>query len=328
MKISLIMFLFSFCLLKAQTKVEKIEVSPNKNTQVIFASEVKNKEPGNGIFAVLEPKQGDSRKIIRVQYDDDQAEDYTDETNLQVETIDGNIYDLTMINTKKPKKTTRVIPISAAITNVNGSVISSPTNNSNPQIVGVKKAENRYIHHSDKSKGVNEKEFYKGPDNSLYLSNKKEYLKAISEELTETSLQYSRFKSTAVSQQIELTIKGIYTNKDELYFVFNLKNNGTQPYDIIKTKMFRASTKLARKLKTGDTDGQRLYQPLPYKPELEYNLLKRVNPDSDINFTIVVSKFTIGKDKAVYFDIDERNGAMDVFIPIFYNRVNEPINYN
>ena len=252
--------------------------------------------------------------------------DYSYETNLQVETIDGIIYDLVMVNCKNPKTTTRVITMSAAITNVNGdgAVVVKKQNS----ISGLVKAESSYIHHSDKSKVLEMNKFYKGPDNDLYLSDKKAYLEAICEELTGTSLQYSRFKSTAVSQQMELTIKGVYTHKDELYFVFNLKNNGTQPYDIINTKMFRASTKLARKLKTGDSDGKRLYQPSEYKPELKYNLAERVNPGSDLNFTIVVSKFTIGKDKAIFFDIDERNGAMDIFIPIFYNRVNEPINYN
>jgi len=324
MRILLTILMFCFCGNSiAQDRITKIEVSGEKFTQIVFSSAVKNKETGDGIFAIIIAKSNDNPKIIRLQYDGS-GEDFENESNLQVETTDGYLYDIPITNVFRPKKTTYVLPATMAITNLNGGV-PSDTPSTKGEVASAGKS---LIHYSDKSDVPNEKKYYSGPDNNLYISNKKEYLKAIAEELNSSSLQYSRFKSIAASQNIELTIKGVYTNKDELYFVFNLKNNGDQPFDIKSWRLYRSSDKLSKKLNSGNTEGKSLWESSLFKPELEYNLSKRVTPNSDMNFTIVLSKFTIGKNKALYFDIDELNGERDIYIPIFYKRINYPINYN
>lgn len=325
MRLLIIYFLLNIPLLHSQElknekKPVQIEVSGARNTQIIFSSDIKDREIGQLSFRFVE---GSNRRILRLNYVGEK-EDYSLNTNLQVETVDGNIYDISVTNVKNPSKTTYIIDQKFAITNINSienQIIAS--NNRFYSSVNNKRNKTRvankgYIHSSDLSDLPNDRDNYKDPSDSLYISNKAEYFDKICQEINGSKRQYSGFKSIAEKQNIELTIKGVYSNKDELYFVFNLKNKGGQPFDIKKWRLFRSSAKRKE---------IELKQPKDYRVIYEYGYNKRVDPLGEMNFTFVVKKFTIAKDKAVYFDIDELNGERDIYIPLFYKRINYPINY-
>lgn len=291
----------------AQKKHEEIHVSPSMFTQIIFPSPVKHKDSGNGYFSILS-NENSNKRIVKLQYDDDEAEDFSDKSNLQVETVDGYIYDLSLVNTKRPTRTTYTIGISQAITNIDKASMVSNTNknptqhlkNSGHYSVSIPKDTTRYI----------------------------KKIKEICQDIVDSRSKYTLHKTTAISHNIQLSIKGIYTVGDDLFFVFKLKNDGNQPYDIKNWEFFRSSKKLAKKLKTGNAEGKNLDDKLNYKIIYQYNYRYKINPKSILNFVIVVPKFTIGKDKAVYLDIDEKNGERDIYLPIFHNKINIPINYN
>lgn len=309
----------------------RIEVAESKYTQLIFTSDVVDKDPGHMSYQIVKSTSANpNNKILKLYYAG-AAEDYTFPSNLQVETSNGDIYDLKLINTENPKKTTYIITPDMAVVNINQMGASS-TPPKTQEVTNVRKetltkGQAPITHYSDKSDVPDDTENYSEIQDRLYVSDKLQYMTNLAKELNDTKRRYSRVKSVAVKQNIELTIKGVYADKDELYFVFNMKNYGAQPFDIKVWKIYRGSVELARQLETGNLSGKDLVQPLNYKPETVYNLSKRIEPKSEMNFVIVISKFTIAKDRAVYFDIDELNGERDIFIPLYYKRVNYPLNY-
>ncbi|GAA4277538.1 DUF4138 domain-containing protein [Aquimarina mytili] len=318
-------------LIYSQKDTLRIEVAESKYTQLIFTSEVVDKDPGHMSYQIVKSTSANPNDKILKLYYAGTAEDYTFPSNLQVETSNGDIYDLKLINTENPKKTTYIITPNMAVVNINQMGASSTPMRrqeiTNTEEETLTKVEAPITHYSDKSDVPDDAENYSEIQDRLYVSDKLQYMTNLAKELNDTKRRYSRVKSVAVKQNIELTIKGVYADKDELYFVFNMKNDGAQPFDIKVWKIYRGSVELAKQLETGNLSGKGLIQPLNYKPETVYNLSKRIEPKSQMNFVIVISKFTIAKDRAVYFDIDELNGERDIFIPLYYKRVNYPLNY-
>lgn len=318
MKLTILLFLFSIPALCQDS--DTIEIAGDKTTQILFPADILDKDTGNKAFEILSPTGNYiNPRILKLYYAGTKI-DYSFESNLQVETVDGYIYDFVITNVKNPKKTTYSIKETQAITNIKGSY--KPL--MGKEAISSKKVYNLF---SNESKKPKDSIGTKNPDDNLYYNDKEIFLRNICQELAYTKSQYSRFKSVAISQNIELSIKGIYSNRNELYFVFNLKNHGTQSFDIKKWSVYKSSTELANTLRTGVPSGKEVIQPLPYEPEYIHNLTKRIAPKSEASFTLVLSKFTIAKNKAVYFDIDELNGERDIYLPIFYKKINYPINY-
>lgn len=295
----------------------QIEISKSNSTQIIFPSNVVYKEPGAVAFQFFKTtSRRNNKRILRLYYAGDRK-DYTYKSNLQVETEDGYLYDLPIVNVTDPKETSYLISVDRAITNLNESSAATSNFIDSKGNKKVTKAPKTYTHYSDKS-DVPSQSNYTVKD-SFYLKNKNEYMRKNCEYLITVEPQYSTKKSTAVSQNIELLIKGIYSDKDELYFTFNLKNKGGQPFDLKNWELYKAPASEKEK---------NLQQPLPYDSEYKFNLSTRVESNSEMDFVIVVSKFTIAKNKAVYFDIDELNGERDIYIPLYDKKVNYPINVN
>ena len=310
MKIKLLSIFLIIILVRTygQNTKEVIEVSGSKNTQVVFPADIKDREIGHLSFRFVD---GSNRRILRLNYVG-QRPDGDLLTNLQVETVDGGLYDIPVTNKNVPAKTTYIIKKEMSIVNVGD---NSPSELYTLSEGGT--AERPYNHYSEDVGKPNSSEYYSAEEDSLYVHNKEQHLINICEKLTPTSSQYGS-KSIAENQNIELTIKGVYSNNDELYFVFNLTNKGGQPFDIKTYRFYRSASKEKEK---------RLEQPLDYKLAYSHNFSKRVDPNSSMDFTLVVSKFTIAKDKAVYFDLDELDGERDIYIPLYYKRINYPINY-
>lgn len=318
MKLTILLLLFSIPLFSQDSYT--IEIAGDKTTQILFPADILDKDTGNKAFEILSPTGNYVNPRILKLYYAGTKNDYAFESNLQVETVDGYIYDFVITNVRNPKKTTYSIKEAQAITNIKGSYKPSLAKESASE----KNTSNLPPYESKKNKDSIDT---KKPDDDLYNNNKEIFLRNVCQELTNTKPQYSRFKSVATSQNIELSIKGIYSNRNELYFVFSLNNHGTQPFDIKKWNVYRSSIELKNTLRTGIPSGKEIIQPLPYEPEYIHNLTKRIAPKSEVSFTLVLSKFTIAKNKAVYFDIDELNGERDIYLPIYYKKINYPINF-
>lgn len=114
---------------------------------------------------------------------------------------------------------------------------------------------------------------------------------------------------------IELSIKNIVFDKEELYFVLQIKNTSTLDYDL---NFLEISIQTKQKGKKKSL--QRIYQ----KPLFVYNRPTRIAENETVRMVYVLPKFSLSNDRIVVIELNENNGERNLELKASHKYINNP----
>lgn len=132
-----------------------------------------------------------------------------------------------------------------------------------------------------------------------YLLDKKQYLG-----------RYIRRKDGVI-----LRLENIVFDKEELYFVIQIKNNSTLDFDL---NFLSLSTESRQKGKKKSV--QRLY----LKPNFVHNLPTKIIENETERFIYVMPKFSLSNDHRVILELNEKDGERNIEMKISHKYINNP----
>lgn len=109
-------------------------------------------------------------------------------------------------------------------------------------------------------------------------------------------------------------LKGVYYDREELYFLFTLENKEPIDLDINFLKTFIGSN-----YKQSSSNQKSEFQPL-----YRYGQPTRVTGNSSDTFFLVFEKFTLDKNKHLVLELDELNGNRNISLDIEHQLINRP----
>lgn len=114
---------------------------------------------------------------------------------------------------------------------------------------------------------------------------------------------------------IELSIKNIVFDKEELYFVLQIKNTSTLDYDL---NFLEISIQTKQKGKKKSL--QRIYQ----KPLFVYNRPTKIAENETVRMVYVLPKFSLSNDQRVVIELNENNGERNLELNVSHKYINNP----
>ncbi|PHN94032.1 conjugal transfer protein TraN [Maribacter sp. 6B07] len=114
---------------------------------------------------------------------------------------------------------------------------------------------------------------------------------------------------------IELSIKNIVFDKEELYFVLQIKNTSTLDYDL---NFLEISIQTKQKGKKKSL--QRIYQ----KPLFVYNRPTKIAENGTVRMVYVLPKFSLSNDRRVVIELKENNGERNFELKASHKYINNP----
>ncbi len=117
------------------------------------------------------------------------------------------------------------------------------------------------------------------------------------------------------NEGIILTVENIVFDKDESYFVIEIKNNSTLDYDL-NFLNFSIETRQKGKRKSL----QRLYKEALYKHSLPSKIIK----NQMVRFVYVMPKFSLSNDRRAILELKEKDGERNIELKISHRYINYP----
>ncbi|XMO85020.1 DUF4138 domain-containing protein [Algibacter sp. AS12] len=112
-----------------------------------------------------------------------------------------------------------------------------------------------------------------------------------------------------------LRVENIVFNKDELYFVIQIRNNSTLDYDL---NFLNLSIETRQKGKRKSL--QRLY----LEPIFKHNLPSKIVVDETVRFIYIMPKFSLSNDRRVILELNEKDGERNIQMKISHKYINNP----
>jgi len=112
-----------------------------------------------------------------------------------------------------------------------------------------------------------------------------------------------------------MRLENIVFDKDELYFVIQIRNNSTLDYDL---NFLNLSIETRQKGKKKSL--QRLYQ----EPIFKYHLPSKIVANETVRFIYVMPKFSLSNDRRVILELNEKDGERNIEIKISHKYINNP----
>ena len=112
-----------------------------------------------------------------------------------------------------------------------------------------------------------------------------------------------------------LRVENIVFDKEELYFVIQIRNNSTLDYDL---NFLNLSIETRQKGKKKSL--QRLYQ----EPIFKHNLPSKIVKDKTVRFVYVMPKFSLSNDRRVILELNEKDGERNIEMKISHKYINNP----
>lgn len=312
------------CLICASgwSQVDTVEVAKGFKTILTF--------PGNFDFSVngkedyfVESFPNDTssetaKSVVLLSYNY-LAEDDVDRTNYTVYTKDGFAYDFLLKLVASPSRKRHSMTRDMAdnlsdiqmVTDGAQKVIFSSEKNDPVEVLGPSHQFNgNVIVEENKDLGVSDEKVVSATS-KLYELDKREYIRA--------RCYYNQFNKGNVlklyerNDDIVLWLKGIYFDRDELYFQLRLENKSGIPYDVNFVKTF-----------IGTAYGKRAdEQILPFNEEYRYKVPTRVEAGTEDNyFMLVFGKFSLDRHKNLIVELDEQDGSRNITMEIPYILIN------
>ena len=114
---------------------------------------------------------------------------------------------------------------------------------------------------------------------------------------------------------IVLSVETIVFDKDELYFVIQIKNTSTLDYDL---NFLDLSVQTRQKGKKKSL--QRIYQ----KPLFVYNRPTRIAENKTVKMVYVLPKFSLSNDRRAVLELNEANGERNLSLKLSHKYINNP----
>ena len=295
-KITLFLIFYSFFICSFFGQNEKI-IYANKDTNVFlhFEDSIVNSYVGNENYLFLH-NVGDGLGVLKI------LDDVVNTTNILITTKNGLMYSFILkykneinqfnvfvketeaINYKRKKKS---LDNEKNSLNIKSDSISSIDSTYN--ISDVKNVKNIYKY---------KKEVYFNKTCKKYIDIKPFY-----------------FKNLVSKNQLIIKLNNIHYNKNELYFIYEIKNKSSLDLNIdmityeisSKSKKLRASA-----------------QAIIKTPIYTFQSPKVIKGNSTVKYIAVFDMFTIGRKKVFLISIKENNGERDINLSIAPKQINNP----
>ncbi len=114
---------------------------------------------------------------------------------------------------------------------------------------------------------------------------------------------------------IILSIENIVFNKEQLYFVIEIKNKSSLDYDLNFLKLANETRKKGKKKSL-----QRLYQ----EPVFKYNLPAKVGKNQTAKLVYVLPKFSLSKERRAILELNEQDGERNLKLKVSHRFINNP----
>jgi len=249
-------------------------------------------------------------------------------SNLKIITQNGNIYNFKIEYKEFLSIEDYFIDATLAIGNIRGQIIDSKISRSRDVVVdetNVSSKEEVVREHI--SQKVEENDYYTDEENiqtityeqPLRLSGK------IYQEDRE-KFYINRCKGLANSQgnikriiagkdKVIFKVKRVTYDNDELYFTMEINNKSNVDYDVNYLEFFLNGVKSTRR-----STNQRL----SYKPIMIYEQPVRIPPKEIATCVYVFKKFSIGSDKHIEVELNEKKGERNFVLYIPHEIINNP----
>ncbi|NJW52714.1 DUF4138 domain-containing protein [Salinimicrobium oceani] len=120
---------------------------------------------------------------------------------------------------------------------------------------------------------------------------------------------------TKRNQSIILSVENIVFEKEELYFVIYIENKSSLDYDL-NFLNFGIETRQKGKKKSSQT--------IYHEPLFTYGLPTRVKEGETEKLVYVLPKFSLGDDRRVILELNEKNGGRNIKLKVPQKYINNP----
>ena len=116
-------------------------------------------------------------------------------------------------------------------------------------------------------------------------------------------------------ERIVLSIENIVFDKEELYFVIQIENKSSLDYDL---------NFLNLSIETRQKGKRKSLQKLFLTPLFKYNVPTRIAEGEIARLVYVMPKFSIGNDRRLIVELNEKNGERDIKLKMSHKYINNP----
>ncbi|WP_114491771.1 DUF4138 domain-containing protein [Candidatus Ulvibacter alkanivorans] len=145
------------------------------------------------------------------------------------------------------------------------------------------------------------------------IENRTYYYQKFSSYLLDRKQKIGRIKKR--NEGVVLSIENIVFDKEELYFVIQIKNKSTLDYDL-NFLNFSIQTRQKGKRKSL----QRLYQ----EPLFTYNRPTKIAENETARLVYVMPKFSLSDDRRVILELIEKDGERNLKLKVSHKYINNP----
>lgn len=144
---------------------------------------------------------------------------------------------------------------------------------------------------------------------------------------TDKTFYYERFSSFLLNRKqrigsiqkrnngIVLSLENIVFDKEELYFIIKIENKSTLDYDLNFLDISTQTRKQGKK---------KSLQRIPQLPNFKYNLPNKVAEKEIKRMVYVFPKFSLGNDKMVILELNEKKGERNLKLKVSNKYINNP----
>ena len=326
------------------TTAQTIEISEKYNTQLVFPDNVVTKTLGgdDSLFAYLQDENHNPR-IVGLKYFGTGAT----ETNLQVITQSGAIYDLKLIYKKEPLRRTYVVRDEDKIHSLilDGSAPAQDKIYSSYSVKSLPKVASNDIINSNtiipiavSKQQLNKPQLVANTANSeakVYDETDAFYSlgKKVAVEYGENYFDFVRNKASKFKKKkpqyflprnkynkkdfrIKMRLKGIYRSKNEVYISVLVHNTSNNPYEISSMQLL---------IDSNPNSKYTIDQPIQLQPVLTEGIVKQIGGGRKMEFVMAISKLTLENNKILRLLIDEENGERALELSISADNLNNPL---
>lgn len=288
-----IIYVILFCIniLFGFSQNEKvIKVTDSKTVNLFFESPIERAIVGSSNYEFgYNKKNADYIGVIKGSKGSD--------SNLTVITLDGNIYSFILRYSKSISVLNHFVKEDLSIGNLN----NNKEVKKRKEVDSIKKIERE------------KKEFeIKREKNAAEIK----YIVAAKKVINEPLLFRRAFR---INDKVKFHVKSIVYDKDQLYFLCNIKNKANVDYDINFIE-FYITSKSSGKSRSG--------QKILMQPAYKYHYKNRIEKGDQNDFVIVFDKFSINKNKLFVLAINEEKGEKNIALALDHEYVNFPKNLN
>lgn len=151
-------------------------------------------------------------------------------------------------------------------------------------------------------------------NDSIYqIKYKNEYYQRFCSFLINQKRQIYKLKKT--KESITLSVDNIVFDRDEFYFVIQIDNQSSLAYDL---------NFLEVSIQTKQQGKKKSLQTLPLKPKYVFGIPGRIAEHQMKRLVYVLPKFSLGDDRRVILELNEKNGGRNPRLKISHNFINNP----